>query len=95
MKKRARYSTKLCEMLRNKEITLDEMAQLLNKHEKKLEKRRKYKCGDLITSIDELLSQEFVFVLGGIKHIEFVKSLQFRSVIDLIDRKSIWKAIKK
>ena len=89
------YRTKVFRMLKNNEITFAEYGTMIEKHEQKLEKRRKYRQGEAIASIDELLQQEFVCVFGGIKHIEFVKSLQFRTILDLIERKHIWEAIKK
>lgn len=89
------YHTRVFRMYQKEEITLEQMRELLDKHKEKLEKRRKYKQGDAITSIDELLQQEWVFVFGKPRHIEFVKSLQFRNILDLIERKNIWKAIKK
>lgn len=94
-KKRLDYHSELFKLYTNEEITLEQLREKLNKHNEKLEKRRKYKQGDAITSIDELLQQEWVFVFGKPRHIEFVKSLQFRNILDLIERKNIWKAIKK
>lgn len=89
------YRTKVFRMLQNNEITFAELEAMIEVHEQKLEKRRKYRKGEAIASLEELLQQDFVYVFGRIKHIEYVKSLQLRFILDLIENKRIWKAIKK
>ena len=89
------YRAKVFRMFKNNEITFAELEAMIEQHEQELEKRRKYRQGDAITSLDELLQQEFVYLPWGIRHIGCVKSLQLRFILDLIENKRIWKAIKK
>lgn len=49
-------------------------------HERYLESRRKYRPGDYITDIGELSKQTFVYFHDRIKHIEVIKSNQWRVV---------------
>ena len=67
----------------------------VKKHYDKLESKRKYYKGDVITTLDELLEQKFVYWWDRIKHINVVKSLQFRMVLSLLEDKRFSKAIKK
>ena len=54
----------------------------LKSHTKYLESKRKYEKGELITSLDELISQEIVMWGNKPTHEGFYKSLQLRVVID-------------
>lgn len=67
----------------------------LKKHKKYLLSQRKYKVGEPITNLEELLEQEFVMWNDSIRHIEFIKSLQFRLILKALENKRFCKAIKK
>lgn len=67
----------------------------LSEHFEKLEKKRKYKKGDRVTSIDELLKQEFVYWNNKITHKGWFGSWQLRMTANAIKNGSIYKAIKK
>lgn len=75
--------------------TYKETYEKVKKHYDKLESKRKYYKGDVITTLDELLEQKFVYWWDRIKHINVVKSLQFRMVLSLLEDKRFSKAIKK
>lgn len=68
------------------------------KHEKYLESQRKFIVGEKICDMDELLKQEYVFWGIGIKtpkHIEVIKSLQLRTVLNSLANGCFYKAIRK
>lgn len=67
----------------------------LLKYQEYLVSKRKYKQGEPIFSLDDLLLQQFVYIFGGIKHIEVVKHLQLSTILSAIKRGGIHKAIKK
>lgn len=69
-------------------------AEKLKTHFEKLEKKRKYKKGERITSLDELVKQEFVYWNDKITHHGWFKSWQLRMTEDAIKRGIIYKAIK-
>ena len=48
--------------------------------------QRKYRKGDKITSLDELVKQEFVYFFDKITHCEWFKSWQFRLAQRYIER---------
>lgn len=54
--------------------------------------KRKYKPGKVITSLDELSKQEFIYIHHKIYHCGFVFSMQFRLVKAYMDRGLIRKA---
>lgn len=90
------YYEKVNEEYRLGLITKAEMLDKLKKHEEKLEKKRKYKKGDIVTSFEELLSCEFVYMYGDKpKHRSFVISQTFRTIIILLQQGRIRKAVKK
>ncbi len=89
------YYFKIFKLQQEGKISVERAHQLLVAHRLKLEKRRKYKPGDLIKTLDELLMQEWVMWHGRTTHIEVVKSLQLRIVIDSLVRGGFCKAIKK
>lgn len=64
-------------------------------HNMYLESQRKYEKGEPITSLDELLKQEWVMWGDGIKHISVIKNLQLNTVIRFIGLGYFRKAIKK
>lgn len=65
------------------------------KYEADLQSKRKYEAGDPIVSLDELLEQKWVIWNGSTKSIEVVKSLQLRTVLQLLGRGVFKKAIRK
>jgi hypothetical protein len=56
--------------------------------------KRKYRKGDKITSLDELVKQEFVYVHGKITHVAWAKSWQVSLALMYIERGSIYYAEK-
>ena len=64
------------------------------KYQKYLESKRKFCPGETIYSVDVLLLQKFVMMRGKPTHIEFVKSLPFRTVIGYLDYGCFEKAIR-
>lgn len=65
------------------------------KYEEYKQSKRMFVPGDVITTLDELLEQEWVIFGGMTRHIEFIKSLQLRIVIGLIKNRSLRKAVRK
>lgn len=57
--------------------------------------KRMFVAGDVITTLDELLEQEWVVWQGMTKHIEVIKHLQFKCVIGLIEGGYLRKAVRK
>jgi len=51
--------------------------------------------GDRITSLDELMRQEFVFCNGKVLHLEWVLSWQLRTAFLYIQHGSLHKAIRE
>lgn len=72
-----------------------------NDHEKrkryyeKLEKKRKYKKGEPITSLDELAEQEFIYFGNVIYHKGWFQNWSLVRVCILLKNKLLYKAIKK
>ena len=60
--------------------------------------KRKYKVGERIESLDELVQQDFVYLFGdsarSIRHISVVQSMTLRTVMDFLKR-GIYKAVKE
>lgn len=56
--------------------------------------KRKYKPGSLITSLDVLYSQEFVYWRDKITHCGWVRSWQMRMAFEALQGKVIRYAIK-
>lgn len=56
--------------------------------------KRKYRKGDKITSLDELVKQEFVYVFDRINHIAWVKSWQVSLALRYIERGQLYYAEK-
>ena len=61
----------------------------------KLEKKRKYKQGEVITTIDELIKCEFVYWNDKIYHRAFIQSLQLSLVLRILNRNGFKYAIRK
>ena len=57
--------------------------------------KRKYRKGDKITSLDELVKQEFVYVFDRINHIAWVKSWQVSLALEYIKRGCLYYAEKE
>ena len=55
-------------------------------HEQKLEKRRCYFQGDIITSIEELVKYDFVYCRGKIYQKGWVLSWQLKMVLDYLNK---------
>ena len=55
---------------------------------------KKYKPGNTITSVDELLKHQVVFWLGKTNNMGFIQNLQLRTVKMHIDRGFFKEAIK-
>ena len=92
---RISYIDKLNAFIDSKLIDRQQAVDMLIKHNKKLEKNRKYEKGELITSIDELLSCEFVYIYEKLWHKKWFLNLQLGLLIHWITHNKIRKAIKK
>lgn len=64
-------------------------------HRQYLESKRKFVEGDLITSLAELLEQEWVMWYHSTKHIETFKSMPVRTVLIFLDNGAFRKAVRK
>lgn len=82
-------------MWSNNEITDKERDLLLKKNEEKLKKKRKYEKGELITSIDELLSCDFVYIYEKLWSKKWFVNLKLGLLVNWITHNKIRKAIKK
>lgn len=67
----------------------------LNKHLEYLKKNRKFEEGEPITSLEELLKQEWVMWYHSTKHIEVIKNTQLSTVLEWLDNGAFHKAIRK
>ena len=58
--------------------------------------KRKYKVGDRINSLDELIQQHYVYAFGtearGIRHVSVLQSMTLRTVMGFLE-KGIYKAV--
>lgn len=94
-----KYKTKrelIFERYYDKEITEGELKQLLKENEERLEKKRKYKVGETINSVEELQSCDFVYCFGNRPIcVSFIESMPFRQVMIMLKGNRIKKAIKK
>jgi hypothetical protein len=64
-------------------------------HMEYLKKHRKFDEGEPITSLDELLKQEWVMWYHITKHIEVIKHNQLSTVLKWLENGAIHKAIRK
>lgn len=64
-------------------------------HKKYLESQRKFVEGEPITSLAELLEQEWVMWYHSTKHIETFKSMPLRAVVMFLDNGAFRKAVRK
>ena len=65
------------------------------KHQEYLESQRKYEEGEPITSLDELINQEWVMWFHTIRHVEVIKHTQLSTVLNWLDIGAFRKAVKK
>lgn len=61
----------------------------------KLENKRKYRQGEVIITIEELIKCEFVYWGDKIYHKAFIQSLQFSMVLRILNNKGFKYAIRK
>ena len=64
-------------------------------HQKYLQSKRKFRQGDQITSLEELVKHEWFIWHGQTKHIEMFRSMSLRTVEQFINNGSIYEAIRK
>jgi DNA-directed RNA polymerase subunit RPC12/RpoP len=64
-------------------------------HKKYLESQRKFTEGETITSIEELITQEWVMWNHSIKHIEIFKHMHLGIVLRYIENGAFKKAVVK
>ena len=64
-------------------------------HKEYLESQRKFIEGEPITTLDELLEQEWVMWYHNSRHIEAIKSTSIRIVLEWIEIGAFHKAIRK
>ena len=69
--------------------------ELLVQHTKYLIEQRKFLKGSTITTLEELLNQEWVYRWDKVQHIEAIKCMQLRGIIDLIKGGHLCRAIRK
>ncbi len=93
--KKQRFKDKLWKDLKLGLITPEEYLKKEAKHEEQLEKKRKYKKGECVKSLDELIEQEFVYIFDQITHRKWFANYQIGFIKLLIIRGYVCKAIKK
>lgn len=64
-------------------------------HNEYLKSQRRFTEGEIITSLDELLEQEWVMWHGYTKHIEVIKHTQLSSVLGWLEVGAFKEAIRK
>lgn len=69
--------------------------QNIKRHREYLKSQRKFIEGELITTLEELLKQEWVMWYHQTKHIEAIKSMPIRTVLKWIAAGALRKAIRK
>ena len=92
---RESYDMKIWRLQRAGKISADYARELIGKHREELDKRRMFSKGEQITTLEELLNETFVILHGRTWHIEAVKSLQMRIVLDWVKYGRFYKAIRK
>lgn len=75
-------------------FNIEELLKDRKRKEKNIQ-RRKYRKGDPIRSVDELLKQEFVYFDDKIYHCGWVRSWQLNMVVRHMDNSRIFYAIRK
>lgn len=66
-----------------------------SQHQEYLKSKRMYEIGEQITSMSELMEQTYVFWGQSLKHIEAIRSWQYRLTERALNGGSFYKAIKK
>lgn len=92
---RESYYMKIHKLHLEGKISTEYANELIKEHKEKLEKRRRYKRGETIATLDELLEQTYVFWFGRLMHIEAVKCWQLRSIIKGLSAECFYKAVDK
>lgn len=64
-------------------------------HQEWLKAQRKYTEGETISSLDELMQQEYIMLRGTPKHIKVIQSMTLRTVQGFLVRGAIRKALVK
>ena len=96
MTKRKSYYEKMGELLETGKISSEYYNELIQEHSKKLEKNRKYEPTDeIITSIEELLEQDLVYMYHRTVNRAFVLSQQLNTIICHMKRGWIKKVRRK
>lgn len=69
----------------------------IKKHKEYLESQRKFEIGEPIKSLQELMEQTYIYCgrTDVPKHIEVIKSWQFRIVMKTLEAGHFYKAIRK
>lgn len=65
------------------------------RHKEYLQSKRKFTEGEQITTIEELLKQEWVMWYHTTKHIEVFKHIQLKAVLNWLEHGAFHKAIRK
>lgn len=93
------YWERLWERLEKGEIDEKQYVALKEKHEIELEKKRKYKRGEPIKTLEEMLNvlekDHFVWMFGRPKTAGFVYSQQFATLVYQLAGGQICRAVKK
>lgn len=93
--KRICYVDKIIAYKNSNLISDEEALKMIHKHEETLEKQRKYKKGELIETLDQLVNQDFIYLNNKIYNRGWFLSWQLSFTNHLIIRKKLFKAIKK
>ena len=93
--KRKSYKQKVWEWYYADEITADERDAIIAKHEEKLEKKRKYKQGEVIHSFDELMEQKMIYFYGKIYNYGWFQAWQIGWIKRWLEKGMIFKVVKK
>ena len=65
------------------------------KHVEYLKSKSKFEAGEPITSLEELLEQEYIMWFGLTKHIEVIKQAQLSRILMWLEMGAIRKAVRK
>ena len=92
---RESYDMKIWRLQRAGKISSDYARELIGKHREELDKRRMFKQGEPITTLDDLLKETWVIVYGRTWHIKAILNWQTKIVLSDLEKGYIYKAIKK
>ena len=67
----------------------------LVEHRKHLLSKRQFSEGDTITSLEELLQQEWVMWNHSTRHIKVIRNMQLNTVLMFLERGAFRKAVRK